>query len=200
MIGRLSGTLVECKPGEVILDVGGVAYELQVPLSTFYALSEGPPENVRLFVHTHVRAEALQLFGFAGERERALFQLLITISGVGPRLALAILSGIGAEELRVAVSEVDRARLQKIPGVGRKTAERVLLELRDKIGAEAVDAGGATVRPADGGLRSDAISALLNLGYPEDAARKAVETAGERLGAEAGLEALLRAALSRVVK
>ena len=200
MIGRLSGTLVECKPGEVILDVGGVGYELHVPLSTFYVLSEGPTENVRLFVHTHVRAEALQLFGFAGERERTLFQLLITISGVGPRLALAILSGIGAEELRVAVSEVDRARLQKIPGVGRKTAERVLLELRDKIGAAAVDADGATVRPADGGLRSDAISALLNLGYPEDAARKAVETAGERLGAEAGLEALLRAALSRVVK
>lgn len=199
MIGRLTGRLMDCEPGSAILDVGGVGYELRIPLSTYYRLSARPDPAV-LFVHTHVREDALALFGFATREERAAFERLISISGVGPRMALAVLSGIGVEDLARAVAEGDRGRLERIPGIGRKTAERVLLELKDKRDAARSERPATpSGPPGEGGLREDAVSALLNLGYPPDAARRAVEQAsGEAGGGELG--GLLRAALRRLVR
>lgn len=209
MIGRLKGELTACAPTFVLLDVGGVGYELQIPLSTFYALNGRENGEVVLHVHTHVREDALQLYGFATRKERVAFQRFLGVSGVGPRLALAVLSGIGVEELEVAVVEQDRARLQQIPGIGRKTAERLLLELKDKLGAgRAASEGGR--RPGAGGetgrqgaedlLRQDAVSALINLGYTPQAADRAVGAALARLGAAATLEQTLKDALGVLVR
>jgi Holliday junction DNA helicase RuvA len=206
MIARLSGKILECHPGSMLLDVGGVGYAVQIPLSTFYALSASDGEVATLHIHTHVREDALQLFGFSTTQERTAFELLIGISGVGPRLALAILSGIGVDELEAAVARKDRPRLQRIPGVGKKTAERVLLELRDKLTARVVGEGeGATAGIAgeereEDEIRTDAVSALVNLGYTRDTASRAVEGAAEQAGAGTGLEQLLRAALSRLLR
>lgn len=202
MIGQLTGRVEHCSPGQVLLDVGGVGYRLQIPLSTFYVLSEAADtQRVKLLVHTYAREDALHLYGFATAEERDLFELLIGISGVGPRLGLAILSGIGPTDLRRAVLTQDRARLQKIPGVGKKTAERLLLELRDKLGdagAGGVEAAaGAAALPGD--TRGDAVSALVNLGYPEAVASRAVQQTLAHGEAHPGLEALLRAALGRIV-
>lgn len=196
MIGRLTGRIAECNPGRVVLDVQDVGYELQIPLSTFYVLAGQHRTPVSLHVHTHVREDALLLFGFATRGEREAFEELIGISGVGPKLALAILSGIDAAELRQTVERQDRERLQRIPGVGRKTAERVLLELRDRTARrpEAVP-----VAPAAGGVRADAISALVNLGYTRERADRAVGEALERLGPVTELQSLLRGALSGLV-
>jgi len=207
MIGRLTGKVIECQPGQMLLEVGGVGYAVQIPLSTFYTMAEGDGGEVTLHIHTHVREDALQLFGFATLQERSAFELLIGISGVGPRLALAILSGIGVGELEEAVAQRDRPRLQRIPGVGKKTAERVLLELRDKLqarsaadsassGAGAGDAAGR----ADAQTRADAVSALVNLGYTRDTASRAVDGALEGIGEAAGLERLLKAALGGLVR
>ncbi len=198
MIGRLTGRLVDCEPGSAVLDVGGVGYELRIPLSTYYRLSARPDPAV-LFIHTHVREDVLALFGFATREERAAFERLISISGVGPRMALAVLSGIGVEDLSRAVAEGDRGRLERIPGIGRKTAERVLLELKDKRDGGRSDRQGAPPGPGEGGLREDAVSALLNLGYPPDAARRAVEQASAEVGG-GELGGLLRAALRRLVR
>jgi len=206
MIGRLAGTLLECSPGRVLMDVSGVGYELHIPLSTFYALAgQGPGARAALSVHTHVREDALVLFGFATAEERATFELLISISGVGPRMALAVLSGIESSELRRAVATGDRARLQKIPGVGKKTAERILLELRDKLGigddpAAAVSAGVQAPPVVASGPRADAVSAMTNLGYSTQVAERAVDGALERLGADTTLEALLRGALGQATR
>ena len=205
MIGRLTGRVLACSPGRVLLDVAGVGYDVHIPLSTYYTLSRDSGAMVSLHVHTHVREEALQLFGFASQDERAVFELLIGISGVGPKLALAILSGIGVDELIGTVRGQDRSRLQKIPGVGKKTAERLLLELRDKLRDELRAGSTAGVPPAAAadvsGRRSDAISALVNLGYSRDAAGRAVDRATESLGvAEPTLEQLLRAALTGLVR
>jgi Holliday junction DNA helicase RuvA len=207
VIGRLTGKVLECSPGEVLLDVAGVGYSLQIPLSTFYILAadgSSAGERVSLHVHTHVREDVLQLYGFADSRERAVFEQLIGISGVGPRLALAILSGIGVEDLEQAVESQDRARLESIPGVGRKTAERLLLELRDRMARTRTTGGKPTAPggpPRAGGApsRADALSVLVNLGYKRERAARAVDGALEALGPEAGLEALLRAALGRIV-
>jgi Holliday junction DNA helicase RuvA len=206
MIGKLTGKLVECKPGRVILEVAGVGYAVQIPLSTFYVLSDSAQAPVSLHVHTHVREDALQLFGFASPEERSAFELLIGISGVGPRLALAVLSGIGVDELREAVALRDGARLQKIPGVGKKTAERVLLELQDRMAIEGVEAAAGTaaapgLRGAAGdGLRKDAMSALVNLGYTRKLASRVVDAALEELGGDAELEPLLKDALGRIFR
>ena len=210
MIGRLRGRLAECSPGQVVLDAGGVGYAVQIPLSTFYALARGDKGQAELFIHTHVREESLSLFGFATRRERQLFELLLTISGIGPKVALAVLSGIGVEELEQAVVTADRDRLQRIPGIGRKTGERILLELKDKLtpgdapvaSAAAAETASDDAAGASGSvlqLQHDAISALCNLGYGRDAARKSVERAREALledpDTELTLEALLRGAL-----
>ncbi len=205
MIGRLSGTLVQSDPGSVVLDVAGVGYEVQIPLSTFYELPEpGDPAPVVLHIHTHVRAEALQLFGFARREERQAFERLIGISGVGPRLALAFLSGIGVQDLAAAVQQGDRTRLQRIPGVGKKTAERVLLELKDRLGFDEPPrkhpAGTPGAASSSGsGPREDAVSALLNLGYARDRAERAVDAAVAGADPPAKLETVLRSALRQLV-
>ena len=208
MIGRLTGQVLACSPGRVLLDVAGVGYDLHIPLSTYYTLARESETAVSLHVHTHVREEALQLFGFASQEERAVFGLLIGISGVGPKLALAILSGIGVDDLIQTVREQDQGRLQKIPGVGKKTAERLLLELRDKLRDDLrskSDVGnrahGAATAADPAGLRRDAISALVNLGYSRDAARRAVDRATENQGpADRTLEQVLRSALAGLVR
>jgi Holliday junction DNA helicase RuvA len=204
MIGRLSGLLLDARPDEVLLDVSGVGYRVHIPLSTFYRLSPPPPGPIALHVQTHVREDAIQLFGFWTAAERQAFLRLIAISGIGPRLALAVLSGIGAEDLDRAVRDADRGMLERIPGIGRKTAERMLLELRDGLepkrrGRTAREAPPAPP-PASPGPDSDALSALVNLGYPEPAAASAVAAARRDLGDGAGLEDLLRGSLRALVR
>lgn len=181
MIAHITGKLIHKQPNSIIVDVGGVGYELTVPLSTFYDLGEAGTE-VSLRVHTHVREDALQLFGFRTEREKKLFLLLVSVSGIGPKLAVTVLSGLSAEELVQAIRAGNLAKLVGIPGVGKKTAERMLLELKDKAAAilppgleEASGAGGAIAQTGDA-MREDVISALVNLGYQKAQAEKAVGT------------------------
>ncbi len=201
MIGRLSGKLLTITPDRVLLDVAGVGYDVQIPLSTFYGLPGAGGSKVSLYIHTHVREDTLQLFGFGSGEERSTFEQLIAISGVGPRMALAILSGIGVDELRTTVYHQDRPRLQKIPGVGKKTAERLLLELRDKMKIEVAPADdGDPTGPAAGGLQTDAHSALVNLGYAAPVADRAVRAAIKDAGPDAGLESVLKRALSSLVR
>ncbi|MHB8734618.1 MAG: Holliday junction branch migration protein RuvA [Terriglobales bacterium] len=173
MIAFLQGELLERTPARVVVVVGGVGYELLIPVSTF---SQLPAEGgqVALQVHTHVREDALQLFGFATGREKLLFEKLISVNGVGPKVALAILSGLAADDLAAAIRGNDLARLTSIPGVGKKTAERLVLELRDKLPAPAPTSAPATV-PA--GASEDVLSALLNLGYPRPLAEKGIARA-----------------------
>ncbi len=193
MIGLLRGRLLEKRPNQVILDVGGVGYLVAVPLSTFAALGELHAE-VTLLIHTHVREDALSLYGFLSAREKHLFELLLGASGVGPSLALKILSGMNVEELVPAIRGGDLARLTKIPGVGRKTAERMVVELKDKLEAVVVEAEKpAAASPA--GIEADVKSALINLGYDERTAEAAVAEARRRTG-PSGFEQLLRVTLS----
>ena len=198
MIATLHGVLTEKNPSRLVVDVGGVGYEVSVPLSTFYALGERGAE-VDLRIHTHVRQETLSLFGFATRLEVDLFERLITISGVGPRLALAVLSGLEPPELLRAIQNSDIVRLQGIPGVGKKTAERISLELKDKLPANAVDEGVTTDPENDTeGIRNDVMSALLNLGYHRPLAERAVnEVLTDKLGT---FEEALRQALRELAK
>lgn len=203
MIARLSGALLECRPGRVLIDVAGVGYDVQISLATFYALPDaGDGPAAVLLIHTHVREDTLQLFGFSSSEERQAFEILIGIGGVGPKLALAILSGIGVDELRASVAGQDRARLQRIPGVGKKTAERLLLELRDRLESVGSGSSSSTAPRADAAhpARVDAISALTNLGYSEAVAEQAVDAARAALGSEAPLEAIIKDALARLVR
>mgnify|MGYP002836263802 FL=1 len=198
MIATLHGVLTEKNPSRLVIDVGGVGYEVNVPLSTFYALGEMGAE-VDLRIHTHVRQETLSLFGFATRLEVDLFERLITISGVGPRLALAVLSGLEPPDLLRAIQNSDIVRLQGIPGVGKKTAERISLELKDKLPANAADEG-VTTDPANDteGIRNDVMSALLNLGYHRPLAERAVnEVLTDKLGT---FEEALRQALRELAK
>jgi Holliday junction DNA helicase RuvA len=193
MIGLLRGRLLEKRPNQVILDVGGVGYLVAVPLSTFAALGELHAE-VTLLIHTHVREDALMLYGFLSAREKHVFELLLGASGVGPSLSLKILSGMNVEELVPAIRGGDIARLTKIPGVGRKTAERMVLELKDKLDAVAFE----TDKPAPAspaGVEADVKSALINLGYDERAAESAVAEAKREAGT-ASFEKLLRVTLT----
>jgi holliday junction DNA helicase RuvA len=193
MIGLLRGRLLEKRPNQVILDVSGVGYLVAVPLSTFAALGELHTE-ITLLIHTHVREDALALYGFLSQREKHLFELLLGASGVGPTLALKILSGMNVEELVPAIRTGDLGRLTKIPGVGRKTAERMVVELKDKLEAVAIEAEKpAAVSPA--GVEADVMSALVNLGYDERAAESAVKDAKRQAGS-VNFEKLLREALS----
>src|ERR1700674_4749342 len=192
MIGQLRGRLAEKRPNQVLVDVGGVGYVVLVPLSTYAALGELHTE-VTLLIHTHVREDALSLYGFVSSREKHLFELLLSASGVGPSLALKILSGMSVDELVPAIRGNDLARLTKIPGVGRKTAERMVVELKDKLEAVAIEAE----RPAassPAGVEADVVSALVNLGYEGRAAETAVGEAKREAGS-ANFEKLLRAAL-----
>jgi Holliday junction DNA helicase RuvA len=193
MIGLLRGRLLEKRPNQVILDVAGVGYLVAVPLSTFAGLGELHAE-VTLLIHTHVREDALALYGFLSQREKHLFELLLGASGVGPTLALKILSGMNVEELVPAIRTGDLARLTKIPGVGRKTAERMVVELKDKLETVAIETEKPTpASPA--GVEADVTSALINLGYDERAADSAVAEAKREAGTS-NFEKLLREALS----
>jgi holliday junction DNA helicase RuvA len=193
MIGQLRGRLAEKRPNQVLIDVGGVGYLVQVPLSTFAALGELHAE-VTLLIHTHVREDALALFGFVSAREKHFFELLISASGVGPSLALKILSGMSVEELVPAIRGGDLVRLTRIPGVGRKTAERIVVELKDKLDAVAIETEKPTAAASPAGAEADVISALVNLGYEARAAESAAAEAKRETGT-ANFEKLLRAAL-----
>jgi Holliday junction DNA helicase RuvA len=183
MIAHLRGRLLEKHPNRVIVDVQGVGYEAQVPLSTFYDLVE-PGAEVSLRIHTHVREDALSLYGFATLLELQLFERLISVSGIGPKLALAVLSGIEPDELITAVKVGDVARLTAIPGVGKKTAERIGLELKDKMGGFLRAEGAlAAVSTSGESLRTDILSALINLGYHRPLAERALDAALKSAGA-----------------
>jgi holliday junction DNA helicase RuvA len=190
MIGSLRGKLAEKRPNHILLDVGGVGYHVQIPLSTFAGL--GPlHDETTLLIHTHVREDQFSLYGFLTAREKQCFELLISASGVGPSLALKILSGMGLEDLVPAIRKGDLAQLVRIPGVGRKTAERIVVELRDKLAVVDVpDTGKPATRSQ---LESDVASALVNLGYDARSVERAIEKA--RSAGAADFEALLRAAL-----
>jgi holliday junction DNA helicase RuvA len=195
MIAQLRGTLDDKRPNQVLVDVGGVGYLVHIPLSTFYALGD-LHSNVTLLIHTQVREDAISLYGFLSAHEKHLFELLISASGVGPVLALKILSGMSVDDLVPAVRSGDLARLTRIPGVGRKTAERMIVELRDKLAAMEISEDAR--RPvATTGTEGDVVSALLNLGYDQHAAEQAVERAG-KTGASETFEALLRGALQQL--
>ncbi len=174
MIARLEGTLTEKQPNRLIVDIGGVGFDINVPLSTFYAVGE-PGSKVALRIHTHVREDALALFGFSSKLELNIFERLIGISGVGTRLALAVLSGLETQELVRAIRIADVARLIGIPGVGKKTAERIILELKDKLPITSEgQAEDTSLGDEAGGLRDDVMSALLNLGYHRALVERAV--------------------------
>jgi holliday junction DNA helicase RuvA len=188
MIGRLAGTLLEKNPPQILLDVQGVAYEIDVPMSTFYNLP-GIGDRLTLFTHLVVREDAHLLFGFGSENERRAFRQLIRISGVGARIALAVLSGLSVAELAQAVSMQDSGRLTKIPGIGKKTAERLLLELKDKLGADIAQVVGVN-RPAP--ATSDITHALLSLGYSEREAAAAMKQLPEGVAVADGIKQALR--------
>jgi Holliday junction DNA helicase RuvA len=177
LIAHISGKLIQKQPNSVIVDVGGVGYELNVPLSTFYDLGE-IGANVSLRVHTHVREDALQLFGFRTDAEKKLFLLLNNVSGIGPKLAITVLSGLSAEDLIQAIRAGNLTKLIGIPGVGKKTAERMLVELKDKVAAilppGLEDSTTAVIAQTGDVMREDVISALVNLGYVRAQAEKAV--------------------------
>jgi len=200
MIARLSGTLVEKHATRLVIDVRGVGYDVQVPLSTFYQLPDVGAE-VTLRVHTHVREDALALFGFATSLEVQVFERLIAVSGIGPKLALAVLSGIDPADLVRAVQAGDVGRLTLIPGVGKKTAERIGLELKDRFTPQfAAELGLDGSAPAGGAsLRGDLVSALLNLGYHRAPAEKAVDAALKTPG-DHTFESALKRALQRMTK
>jgi Holliday junction DNA helicase RuvA len=193
MIGLLRGRLLEKRPNQVILDVGGVGYLVAVPLSTFAAIGELHAE-VTLLIHTHVREDALALYGFLSAREKHFFELLLGASGVGPSLALKILSGMNVEELVPAIRTGDLVRLTKIPGVGRKTAERIIVELKDRLEAIAKEVD-KPAAPSPAGAEADVQSALVNLGYDERTVDKAVSDAKREAGTS-NFEKLLRVALA----
>lgn len=201
MIAHLKGRLFEKHPNRVIVEVHGVGYDVAVPLSTFYGLGE-PGAEVSLRIHTHVREDALSLFGFATPLELDLFERLIAISGIGPKVALAVLSGIEPLELVRAVERADIARLTLIPGVGKKTAERISLELKDRLPKAAVAAAAGTPAPAasgDDAMRDDLVSALVNLGYHRGLADRAVASAVKTLPG-AGFERTLKQALREIAR
>lgn len=200
MIGFLRGCLLEKHPDRLLLDVNGVGYLVAVPLSTYYTLPD-PGASVTLRVHTHVREDIIALYGFSTALEVLLFERLIGVSGIGPRIALAALSGLEPTELARAVRTADVARLTTIPGIGKRTAERMVLELKEKMppGTPGEAASGMSSSP-DSDLRADLLSALLNLGYPRPAAERALDTARQALGEDARFEAVLRQALKGLAR
>jgi Holliday junction DNA helicase RuvA len=193
MIGRLTGRLAEKSPDQLILDVAGVGYLIHIPLSTFYELPEAE-SPASLFIHTHVREDALALYGFLTERERSLFLLLISVAGIGPRVALTVLSGIPPAELVEALRAQDVRRLIAIPGVGKKTAERMVLELSEKVARFAAETAAA---PSTIVSKDDVLSALVNLGYRRAEAERAVDTIA-RTGAPREFGDYLKLALKKL--
>jgi len=195
MIALLRGILLEKHPNQAIVEAAGVGYNLTIPVSTYTALPETGQE-VRLRVHTHVREDALALFGFVSQEEKTLFEKLTGVSGIGPTLAIKILSGLSAPELTTAIRNGALEQLVRIPGVGKKTAERIILELRDKL-VLTPPAEGATAQPAFNPVETDVLSALLNLGCARPVAEAAVRKA-KAAGADAKFELLFRRSLEFV--
>jgi holliday junction DNA helicase RuvA len=199
VIAHLRGRIFEKHPNRLVLDINGVGYDVFVPLSTFYGLGE-PGTETALRIHTHVREDALVLYGFATLLEQELFERLIGVSGIGPKVALAVLSGIEPLELIRAIERGDLARLTAIPGVGKKTSERLVLELKDRLPrahVAAVTAGVALSEPST--VRDDVLSALVNLGYHRPLAEKAVESAIKALP-DVGFERTLKQALRELAR
>ncbi|HXF05612.1 MAG TPA: Holliday junction branch migration protein RuvA [Blastocatellia bacterium] len=204
MIAQLTGKLLQKHPTAVVIDVQGVGYEVIIPLSTYYEIGE-VGSTVSLLTYTYVREDALQLYGFHTARERDLFLRLISVSGVGPKLAITILSGLSVDQLIPAIRTNDVARLMAIPGVGKKTAERLIVELRDKLVALSSDEAEAAYRQmsaaeaADEEVKRDVISALMNLGYPRPLAERAV-TAALESETDHSTEWILKQALKRLFR
>ena len=199
MIAQLRGRILEKHPNRIVVDVGGVGYDVFVPLSTFYGLGDAG-SDISLRIHTHVREDALALYGFRTILEQDLFERLISVSGIGPKVALGVLSGIEPLELTRAIERSDVARLTAIPGVGRKTSERIVLELKDRLPRVQVeDAVAGEVETAPGGLRDDVLSALVNLGYHRPLAEKAVAAAIKAVP-DGGFEPTLKQALREMAK
>ena len=188
MIGRLTGLIAEKSPPQVLIDVNGIGYELDVPMSTFYNLP-GIGETATLLTHFVVREDAQQLFGFLTHDERSTFRLLVKISGVGPRTALSILSGLSVAELAGAVSRQESGRLVKVPGIGKKTAERLLLELKGKLGADIGVPGAAIVSD----VQADIVQALVALGYNDREAQAAARRLTPGIGVSEGIKQALKA-------
>jgi Holliday junction DNA helicase RuvA len=198
VIAYLRGRLFDKHPNRIVVDVSGVGYDVAVPLSTFYGLGDAGSE-VQLRVHTHVREDALALFGFATRLEQDLFERLIAISGIGPKVALAVLSGIEPRELVRAIEQSDVARLTAIPGVGKKTAERMVLELKDRLPKAQVVEAGVESAPDPSSLKDDVLSALINLGYHRPLAEKAVDAA-TKAAPDADFERTLKQALRNLAR
>ena len=206
MIAHLTGTLLSKQATSVIVEVAGVGYEVNIPLSTFYDLEE-LGSNVQLRIYTHVREDALQLYGFKTARERELFLRLISVSGIGPKLGITLLSGMSADEMIASIRTNNLARLTLIPGIGRKTAERLVIELRDKVASlsspeleeELGAKPAAALPPTEEAIRSDALSALLNLGYQRSLAENAITAAMDDT-AEPTVESILRQSLRKLAK
>jgi Holliday junction DNA helicase RuvA len=197
VIAHIRGQILSKSPNAVVVDCGGVGYELAISVATYTELGE-VGADARLHVHTHVREDALLLFGFAEIAEKRLFEKLLTISGIGPKLAITVLSGISAERLVGAIRGGDHATLTKIPGIGKKTAERVVLELKDKLDDMVGYAPAADAPVSLGAVADDVLSALVNLGYPRAVAQKAVESAAKDGGVAGDFERLFRASMSAV--
>ena len=199
MIGRLRGILLEKQPPQLLIDVQGVGYEVEAPMTTFYKLPEINQE-VLLFTHLVVREDAQLLFGFFSEEERRLFRTLIKVNGVGAKMAVTILSGIEAQEFANCIHESDTARLVKLPGIGKKTAERLIVEMRDKLDnwEITITSTGATKTPSPSTLENDAVSALVSLGYkPQEASRLISNIEIEGLSSEEIIRQALKSTLSR---
>jgi len=188
MIGRLAGVLLEKNPPQLLLDVQGVAYEVDVPMSTFYNLPN-TGDRVTLFTHLVVREDAHLLYGFGSENERRTFRQLLKVNGIGPRIALAVLSGLSVAELAQAVTLQESGRLTRIPGIGKKTAERLLLELKDKLGANLTQTVGINRTPPPS---SDILNALLSLGYSDKEAVAAVKELPEGVAVADGIKQALK--------
>lgn len=202
MIAHISGKLIHKQPNAVIVDVGGVGYELTVPLSTFYDLDE-LGTDVALRVHTHVREDALQLYGFRTDREKQLFLAVTSVSGIGPKLGITLLSGLSADELIRAIRDNNLAKLVAVPGVGKKTAERLVVELRDKMTKLAASTQAEPVTsdyvPVANAMSEDILSALVNLGYQKAAAERAVANVFKE-NADASFEIALKQALRSLAR
>lgn len=176
MIAHLRGRILEKQPNRIVVETDGVGYDVSVPLSTFYGLGDLGSE-IALRIHTHVREDALSLFGFSTRLEQELFERLISVSGIGPKVALAVLSGIEPPELVRAIERADHARLTAIPGVGKKTSERIVVELKDRLPRAPIAEAGTSSEPEKPAIKDDVLSALINLGYHRPLAEKAAEAA-----------------------
>ncbi len=199
MIARITGSLISKDPGSVIIDVHGIGYRASIPLSSFYGLPD-IGNQVSLHIHTHVREDAILLYGFLTLKEKELFLALTSVSGIGPKVALAIISGLPVEELADAIARADQKKISTIPGVGPKTAARVILELKDKVAAIGASESGPCVVGAPSRQRDEAVSALVNLGYKKNMAEDAVKKICAAGGDLMALEALIKEALKTLSK